>query len=97
MQRGEGRADRERGGRVDSNGLDSGRGVGNGLDRGRRHVVVDDRTTRTQTNNCHGNAKIGLGVAMLERGPVITITKWAMAVGHQQATLPACWTPKTIQ
>ena len=41
------------------NGLDRGRDVGNGLDRGRVDVVVDDRTTRMQTDNHkgHGNHK----------------------------------------
>ena len=43
MQRGEGCG-------VD-NGLDRGRGVGNGLGRELVDVVVNDRATRTQTNN----------------------------------------------
>ena len=38
---------------------------------------------------------IVLGVAV-ERGPAITITKLAMALGRQQGTRP-CRTPRTIQ
>ena len=56
--------------------------VGNGLDSRRVGVVDDDRATRTQTDNCHGYGKIVLGVAV-ERGPAITITKWAMALERQ--------------
>ena len=54
--------------------------VGNGLDSRRVDVVVDDRATRMQTNN-HNTVS---GVAV-ERGLVIAITKWVMALlGHQQ-------------
>ena len=55
------------GGHGVGNALDSGRCVGNGLDRERVGVVVDDRATRTQTDNCHGhgNGKIVLGVAVV--------------------------------
>ena len=51
-------------------------GVGNGLDRERVGVVVDDRATRTQTDNFHGhgNVKIVLGVAVVH-GPAIAIEK----------------------
>ena len=37
------------------NGLDRGHGVGDGLDRERNDVVVYDRVTRTQIDNCNGN------------------------------------------
>ena len=47
--------EREKGLGVD-NGLDRGRGVGNSIDRERDDVVVDDRVTRTQTNNRNGHA-----------------------------------------
>ena len=49
------RIEREEGLRVD-NGLDRGHGDGNSLDRERVDVVVDDRPTRTQTNNRNGHA-----------------------------------------
>ena len=63
---------------------------GNGLDRGGCFEVVDDdRATRMQTNNHNGVA--------VERGQAITITKWAMVLGHQQGTTRSCWTPETIQ
>ena len=60
-----------------------------GLDRDRIDVVVDDGATRMQTDdrNGYGNHKTtithNLGVAV-ERGPAITIIKWAMALGRQQ-------------
>ena len=56
MQRGKDvRTEREEGLGVD-NGLDRGCGAGNSLDREHIDVVVDDRVTRTQTDNCNGHA-----------------------------------------
>ena len=85
------------GGHGVGNVLDNGHHVGNGLDRESVDVLIDDRATRTQTDNCHGcgNVKIVLGVAVVHR-PAIAIKKWVMALGHQQGTRP-CWTPGTTQ
>ena len=57
--------------------------ISNGLDSRRVDVVVvvDDRATRMQTNNC--NTVLGVAV---EHGLAIIITKWTMALGRQLET-----------
>ena len=98
--------------RGEGHGVDSRRGVGNGLDRGRVDVVVDGVDMPALDVLAlqvllllllkalpRWNASLVVSsntVLTVERRPAITITKWAMALGHQQGTRP--WrTPGTIQ
>ena len=47
-------------------------------------------TLASETQNLYSNTAVAV-----EHGPIV-ITKWAMASGHQQGTIP-CRTPGTIQ
>ena len=78
-------------------------GVGNGLDSGRVDVVVDDRATRTQTDNCNGH---GIHETTITHSIGPSIGTWTgnryyhghdQVITGQQATRPACRTPETIQ
>ena len=74
-----------------------GRGVGNGIDRERVDVVVDDRETRIQINNCNRETTIthsigcSSGTRTDNRNHQI-----GHGLGRQQGIRP-CRTPGTIQ
>ena len=79
------------------NGLDSGQGVDNGLDRGRVDVVVDIVLLLKVTPRWNTSLVVSSNIVLaVKRGAANTITKWAIALGHQQGTRP-CQTPGIIQ